>query len=157
MALAACDGDATELTTTSSLVSSPSSIAVSPTTTADPASAESTTTSLVGQAVGENYEIVARESDTVGETLYLVIDPGAYTDVDIENFILDLYEGDVATFGAEIFDDQAAVDAYRKPEAERTEAETALVEQHHFASLVNGTTIQFRGPLQASGELAIGS
>jgi hypothetical protein len=153
--LAACDGDAAELTTTSSLVSTPTSAGEAPTTSVTPGG-EATTTSLIGQAVGDS-EIVARESDTAGETLYIVVPPGAYTDVDIENFVLDLIEDDVVAFGAEIFDDAAAVDAYRTPEAERTEEQSDLVDRHHFASLENGTTIQFRGPFESSGSYVIGS
>jgi hypothetical protein len=154
LTLAACDGDeAAELTTTSSLVASPSSDESSATSVAP---ADSTTTTLVGQSVG-NYEIVARESDSAGETLYVVIPPGAYTDVDIENFVLDLIEAGTVTFGAEIFDDTGAVDAYRKPAAERTEGETQLLDEHHFVSLLNGNTIRFQGPFASSGEYIIGS
>ena len=153
--LAACDDGGAELTTTSSLVSSPTTADVSPTTSAA-LGGESTTTSLVGQSV-DGYEIVARESDTAGETLYIVIPPGAYTDVDIENFVLDLVESGAVTFGAEIFDEETAVEAFRKPEAERTEEETTLVSQHHFVTLSNGTTIVFRGPFESSGEFVIGS
>ena len=155
LVLAACDDDAAELSTTSSLVSSPSPTGESTTTSVTP-SGDSTTTSLVGQPV-DGEEIVARESDTAGETLYIVIPPGAYTDVDIENFVLDLVEGGTATFGAEIFDDAAAVEAYRKAEAERTEEETALIAEHHFVSLQNGTTMVFRGPFESSGSSVIGS
>ena len=155
LTIAACDGDGAELTTTSSLLSSPTSAAESPTTSVAPGGA-STTTTLVGEPVGDS-EIVARESEAAGETLYIVVPPGAYTDVDIENFVLDLIEDGVASFGAEIFDDDAAVEAYRTPEAERTEEQSALVDQHHFASLVDGTTIEFRGPFEDSGSLVIGS
>ena len=81
-----------------------------------------TSTTLVGEAVG-SYEIVAREPVTDGEVVYIVIGPGAYTDVDLENFILDLYEQGIATYGAEIFNDAAAADAYLKAEAERTAEE----------------------------------
>ncbi|MGH8913504.1 MAG: hypothetical protein ACRDZM_03210 [Acidimicrobiia bacterium] len=151
----ACDDDATQLSTTSSIVSSPSPT-VEASTTSVASSGDSTTTSLVGQAVGD-YEVVARESGTAGETLYIVIPPGAYTDVDIENFVVDLVESGAATFGAEIFDDPAAADAFRKPEAERTEDETALLAQHHFVSLQNASTIVYRGPFESSGQQAIGS
>jgi hypothetical protein len=153
--VAACDDNGAELSTTSSLVSGPAPTGESTTTSVTPGG-DSTTTSLVGESVGD-YEIVARETDTAGETLYIVIPAGAYTDVDIENFVLDLVEGGTATFGAEVFDDATAVEAYRKPEAERTEEETALIAQHHFVSLENGTTLVFRGPFVASGELVIGS
>jgi hypothetical protein len=154
--VAACDDNAAELSTTSSLVSGPAPTGESTTTSVTPDGGESTTTSLVGQSV-DGHEIVARESDTAGETLYIVIPPGAYTEVDIENFVLDLVEGGTATFGAEVFDDATAVEAYRKPEAERTEEDAALVAEHHFVSLQNGTTMVFRGPFEASGELVIGS
>ena len=156
LTLVACNGDdSVELSTTSSVISGQPTT-VESTTTSTPSSGESPTTVLTGQPVGE-YEIVARESDTAGETLYIVIPPGAYTDVDIENFIHDLYESGTATFGAEIFDDAAAVEAYRKPEAEQTDADAELIDQHHFASLQNGTTIVFRGPFEDLGQTVIGS
>jgi hypothetical protein len=150
----ACDGEEATLTTTSSLVTDPGEEG-SPTTTVAPPGDETSTT-LVGEAVG-SYEIVAREPVTDGEVVYIVIGPGAYTDVDLENFILDLYEGGIATYGAEIFDDAAAADAYLKAEEDRTAEEVALIELHHFASLVGGTIIRFQGPFTASGEFVLGS
>jgi hypothetical protein len=153
---AACDsGDSVELSTTSSVISGQPSTVETTTTSVAGGEGESTTT-LVGESV-VNYEVVARESEAAGETLYIVIPPGAYTDVDMENFVLDLIESGTATFGAEIFDDAAAVEAFRKPEAERTEEEGALVDQHHLVSLQNGTTLVFRGPFEDSGEMVIGS
>jgi hypothetical protein len=56
-----------------------------------------------------------------------------------------------------VFDDPGAIDAFRKPEAERTEGETQLIEEHHFASVQNGTTVVFRGPFDASPDFVIGS
>jgi hypothetical protein len=150
----ACDGEEAALTTTSSLVTDPSEEG-SPTTTVAPPGDETSTT-LVGEAVG-SYEIVAREPVTDGEVVYIVIGPGAYTDVDLENFILDLYEGGIATYGAEIFDDAAAADAYLKAEEDRTAEEVALIELHHYASLVGGTIIRFQGPFTESGEFVLGS
>jgi hypothetical protein len=153
--LVGCDGETADLTTTSSLVSGPSP-SVEATTTSVAPNGETTTTPLVGESVA-GHEIVARESDTAGETLYIVIPPGAYTDVDIENFVHDLVESGTVTFGAQIFDDPAAVDAFRKPEADRTEEETALIDQHHFVTVSNGTTVQYQGPFAGSGEFVIGS
>jgi hypothetical protein len=151
---AACDGDEVALTTTSSLVTDPGEDG-SPTTSVA-SSGEQTSTTLVGESVG-TYEIVAREPGTDGETVYIVIGPGAYTDVDLENFLIDLYESGTATYAAEIFDDPAAAAAYLKAEEDRTAAEVALIEQHHFASLVGGTIIRFQGPFTASGETVLGS
>lgn len=151
---AACDGEEAALTTTSSLVTDPGEEG-SPTTSVV-ASGDETSTTLVGESVG-TYEIVAREPVTDGEIVYIVIGPGAYTDVDLENFLGDLYERGIATYGAEIFDDAAAADAYLKAEADRTAEEVALIEQHHFASLVGGTIIRFQGPFTDFGEFVLGS
>jgi hypothetical protein len=156
-AVAACDGEeTTDLSTTSSLIASPTTGAGAETTTSLAGGGDSTTTSLRGETVG-GHEIVARESDTAGETLFIVVPPGAYTDVDIENFVVGLVDDGTVTFAAEVFDHPGAVDAYRKPEAERTEGETQLIDEHHFASVQNGTTVVFRGPFAGSGEFVIGS
>ncbi len=154
--LAACNGDDTvDLSTTSSVVSGQPTVDQATTTSVEP-TGSTTATTLVGVTV-EGHEVVGREAGTDGETIYVVVPPAAYTDVDIEIFVLDLFESGTATFGAEVFDDAIAVDAYRKPEVERTEDETALINAHHLASLVEGTTIVFRGPLASSGETVIGS
>lgn len=157
LALSSCDGQTVDLSTTSSLLSVE--------TTAQP-SVESTTTTtettvtvnptLVGETV-DGYDIVARESTDDGEILYIVIPQGAYTDVDLENFVGDLIESGTATWGAEIFDDVLAVDAFRKASTERTEEDVELLEQHHFVSLISGNTIKYQGPFEESGEFAIGS
>jgi hypothetical protein len=151
----ACDNAAADLSTTSSLVSGTNPSGGSTTTSVEPGG-DSATTTLVGEAVS-GYEIVARESAVEGETLYIVVPDGAYTDIDIENFVVDLVESGTATYGAEIFDDTAAVDAFRKEAADRTDDEETLIENHHLASLVNGSTIVFQGPFADSGEMAIGS
>jgi hypothetical protein len=155
---AACDGDdPADLSTTTSVISGGTSSGdASTTTTVSAGEGSAPSTTLVGQTV-DSYEIVARESDSAGETIYVVVPPGDYTDVDMENFVLDLVESGTATFGAEVFDDGAAVEAYRKPEAERTPEETESIGLHHFVSLQNGTTLVFRGPFESSGEMVIGS
>jgi len=158
LALVACDdGETTDLSTTSSLIASPTTGGEIATTTTVAPGGDTTSTTLVGQQV-PSHEVVARVSDPAGETLFIVIPPGdAYTDVDLENFVVGLVDSGEITYGAEIFDDPGAVDAFRKPEAERTEGETQLIDQHHFASVQNGTTMIFRGPFADSGEFVIGS
>jgi hypothetical protein len=157
LVLAACDdGETTDLSTTSSLIASPTTRGESAATTTTPAAGATTSTSLVGQTVA-GYEVVARVSDPAGETLYIVIPPAAYTDVDIENFVVGLVEDGTVTYGAEVFDDTGSVDAFRKPEAERTEGETQLIDQHHFASVQNASIVVYRGPFADSGEFVIGS
>ena len=156
LTLAACDdGETTDLSTTSSLIASPTTGGEVATTTTVATGGETTST-LVGQQVA-SHEVVARVSDPAGETLFIVIPPGAYTDVDVENFVVGLVDSGEVTYGAEVFDDPGAVDAFRKPQAERTEGETQLIDQHHFATVQNGTSMIFRGPFADSGEFVIGS
>jgi len=157
LALVACDdGETTDLSTTSSLIASPTTGGEVATTTTVAAGGDTTPPTLVGQQVA-GHEVVARVSDPAGETLFIVIPPGAYTDVDIENFVVGLVDSGEVTYGAEVFDDPGAVDAFRKPETERTEGETQLIDQHHFATVQNGTSMIFRGPFADSGEFVIGS
>ena len=152
--LSACDSEEAELTTTSTLVTEAPAPADSTTTTVAPS--EATTSTTVGSSV-PSFEVVAREAGDAGDIVYIVIPQAAYTDVDMENFVGDLLEDGIATWGAEIFDDIVALEAYQKDEADRTEEEVELIDQHHFVSLVNGDTIRFQGPFEASGEILIGS
>lgn len=153
--IAACDSDGAELsTTTSSLLTD--SDGTQTTTTTTPVSESTTTTGFTGQAV-EGSEVVARQSTDDGDVLYIVIPQGAYTDVDLENFVGDLLEEEIVTWGAEIFDDALAADAYQKAEADRTEDEVELISGHHFVSILHGDTIRFQGPFEESGEFVIGS
>lgn len=154
MFLSACDSEEAELTTTSTLVTEAPAPADSTTTTVAPS--EATTSTTVGSSVA-SFEVVAREAGDAGDIVYIVIPQAAYTDVDMENFVGDLLEDGIATWGAEIFDDIVALEAYQKDEADRTEEEVELIDQHHFVSLVNGDTIRFQGPFEASGEILIGS
>lgn len=156
---AACSDDGgVELSTTSSLVtgttSPPSDNAT--TTVGDDDPGSTTPTTLVGETV-TSFEVVARLSDDNGETLHILIPGGAYTDVDLENFVGDLKDGDPELWGAEVFDDPDAIDAYVIPEEQRTGEQQELVSTHHFVSLVNGDTIVYRGPFSEFGQILIGS
>ena len=86
-----------------------------------------------------------------------MIPPGAYTEIDLENFIGDLKEADPELWGAEVFDDEDAIQAFVIPENQRTAEQQALVDDHHFVSLINGDTIRFEGPFSEFGEAIIGS
>lgn len=154
----ACNNEQAELTTTSSLLTGTTQAAAGgdETTTTTEAAAEASTTTLVGETVS-TYEVVARISSDNGETLYIVIPEGAYTDVDLEQFVGDLKENDPQLFGAEVFDDPQAVQAFLIPEAQRTEEQQQVLDDHHLVSLVGGDTIAFRGPFEEFGQQIIGS
>ena len=156
-AVAGCSGDEAELSTTSSLVTGTTETPVEESTTTTTEQTDTTvTTTLVGQTV-ESYEIPVRISGDNGEILYIVIPEGAYTDVDLENFIYDLRDADPDLWGAEVFDNDDAVRAYVIPEDQRTEDQQQLLEDHHFVSLIGGDTLRFQGPFSDKGEFIIGS
>jgi hypothetical protein len=153
----ACNQEPAQLNTTSSLITGTTEAAVTgEDTTTTTESDANTTTTLRGQSVS-NYTVVARLSSDEGETLYIVIPEGAYTDVDLEQFVGDLKESDPQLYGAEVFDDGDAVQAFGIPEAQRTEAQQQLLDDHHLISLVGGNTIVFRGPFEDLGQTVIGS
>lgn len=156
LALVACDGEAEpELTTTSSLVGATTAPdSESTTTTSDDGGTTSTT--LVGEPV-ESYDVVSRESTDAGETLYILVPPGEYTSVDLENFVGNLIDDDDEIESAEVFDDQGALEAFLLDESEQTADDLALIDEHHLVSLVDGNRIRFQGPYADFGEYAIGS
>jgi hypothetical protein len=156
LVMTACDnGDVEpELTTTSSIVGQ--TTAPDPDTTTTVGNGETTSTTLVGQNV-DSYDVVLRESTDEGETLYIVVPPGDYTAIDLENFIGDLIEGDDDLESVEVFDDAAALDSFLKDESEQTAGDLSAIDAHHLVSLVDGRTIRFQGPFADEGEYAIGS
>lgn len=153
---AACNNDGAVLSTTSSLITGTTEAAATAETTTSTTQASAATTVLQGETVS-TYEVVARISSDNGETLYIVIPPGAYTDIDLEGFVGDLKESDPDLFGAEVFDDPDAVQAFVIPEEQRTEPQQQLLDEHHLVSLVGGDTIRFQGPFEDIGEHIIGS
>lgn len=157
----ACDGGETELSTGSTIITSGTNApAASSTTLADAgdgsSDGESTASTLVGQAVSE-FSVVARFPNDDGEERYYVIPNGAYTDVDLQNFILVLIENDQELYGAEVFDSAEAADALQVDEADRTDEENALLDRHWFLTLEGRDQIIFRGPFSDSPGGAIGS
>lgn len=150
---AACSPEEAELTTTTT---------TSPTSTTTTLVEVTTTTENSGDAQAspaiEEYEVVVRSSATTGETLWILIEPGEYTDIDLENLIRELVaETDVTLFGIHVFDDRDALDAGRVEPDARTDDEQALVDEHFLVSLIDGAIIRFQGPYAEFGETVVGS
>lgn len=159
LVLAACDGGGAELSTTSSMIAGGTEAPGVSTTATSEAPGDGgtvTPTTLVGEIV-EEYEIVSRIETENGDILHVVVPPGAYTDVDLDTFIFDLKEANPGLWGAEVFDNEAALEAFLVPEAQRTPEQQTLLDDHHFASLIDGDTMAFRGPFSEFGEHIIGS
>ena len=154
---AACTADDAELSTSSTIVTGGTN---APTTTSTTLGGDdgqtSSSSTLVGQSVAE-FDVVARFPNDRGEQQFIVIPDGAYTDVDLENFVIDLIEANEDLFGAEIFDDPDAAAAFALEPADRSEEQTALIEEHHLVTLVGRERIEFRGPFSDFPGGAIGS
>lgn len=160
MALVACSDDDPELSTESTVVTGGTNAPATTTTTAgeDGGDAEGTasSTTLVGQIVSE-FEVVARFPNDNGEERYYVIPNGAYTDVDLQNFVYELLDADPDLYGAEIFDDADAAEAFQVDPADRSDEESELLERHHFVTVVGRDRIEFNGPFAEFPGGAIGS
>ncbi len=156
--LVACDDGDAQLSPTSTLITGPTDGASEPTTTDEGAEGTPTTspTTLVGESVS-SYRVVATFPNDNGETQHIVIADGAYTDVDLENFVIELLESNPDLYGAEIFDDDDAATAFQVDAADRTEEEQELLGNHHYVSLVGRDRYEFRGPFAGFTGGAIGS
>ena len=156
--VAACDSGEAELSTTSSssLVTGPTDPPTAATSTSTVDDEGFTSTTLRGETI-TSFETVARISSENGEILYIVVPEGAYTDVDLENFIGDLLENNPGLWGAEVFDSTEGPEVFVIPEEQRTEEQKQVLDEHHFVSLVGGDTIRYQGPFSEFGEILIGS
>jgi hypothetical protein len=157
MLVAACEGEQAELSTTSSLITGTTETPGQVATTSEAEVEVTTTTTILRGETVASFEIAVRISTDNGEILYVVIPAGAYTDVDLENFVGDLLEANPGLWGAEVFDDEAAVQAFVIPEDQRTEEQQDLLDENHFVSLIGGDTMKFQGPFAEFGEFVIGS
>jgi len=159
LVVVACDGDDPELSTNSTIVTGPTNTqpATDGTTTTPPGGdGTSPPTTLAGEQVS-GYDVVNEVENDNGVEQHIVIPNGAYTDVDLENFVIDLIEENPDLHGAQIFDDSAAAEAFLVPQEERTEEDQQLLERHWFVTLTGRARIDFRGPFAEFSGGAIGS
>lgn len=156
-ALTACDSEEAQITTTTVDAALLTTTTTTSDTTDPSETSQTTGTTQPPADQVESYEVISRESTEQGETLYILVPPGDYSGVTMENFLGNLLEEDPAVSGAEIFDNRAALDAALKPEGERTEEETQLIEQHHLVTLQQGRQVNFQGPLSDYEDFVIGS
>ena len=160
IAASACTDEAedTELTitTTTSTTVATTTTSSPPTETTTTVGGDTTTTSPTGMAI-EGYDIAVRSSTQEGEVLHVTIEPGDYTDIDLENFVLATLDEREGLAELHVYDDRAAVDAALVAEEERTDEQSALVESHYLVSLADGNVITFHGPFADIGSIRIGS
>lgn len=159
MALAACSDDEAQITTTTLDASLLTTTTTTPSTPGDDQTATTGSTDTTAEPSDEveSWEVINRQSTEDGETLYILIPPGNYSDVSMENFLGDLLADETAVSGVEVFDDRAALDAALKAEDERTADELQAMEDHHLVSLVDGREVAFQGPMSDYDDFVIGS
>lgn len=170
----ACGGDdgLALVTTTSRVVT-----AAAPTTEPDPNTTTSTTTTATTTAADEpgsaaespsttaaegeggeiSFRVARQESTRDGTVLHLEVPPGDYTDVDLENLVLSIYEERDDLYELHVLDSREAVSALLTPESERTPEQIALLESHYLVSFLEGAILRFQGPFANLEGYIVGS
>ena len=160
--VAACDSgdDGIELTTTTTTESSAttSTAASDENTTTTAADDTTETTESVESEAVDDYSVIIQTDGAEGDRLWVLIEPGTYTSVDIENFVFDLLDGaESPIWQIHVFDDEAALNAARIDANERTTEEQELVDAHYLVSVDEGISLTFQGPFAAFGGSTFGS
>ena len=167
--VASCGGDSPQDTVTTT--SEAPVTTARPTTTAPPLTTSPETTSTTRDDPGETaistaqipgddpilYRVIRQESTRDGIRLFLDIPPGAYSDIDLENLVLSIFEERDDLYELHVFDKREAVGALIKPEEDRTPEDAQLLERHYLVSLLEGSMIRFQGPFADVGGYVVGS
>ena len=144
---------APDLTATTTTTSAPTTAADEPGSGTD-----SPTTTVEAQGGNELYYRVARQESTRdGTVLHLEIPPGDYTDVDLENLVLSIYEERDDLYELHVLDSREAISALLTPEEERTPEQKALLESHYLVSFLEGGILRFQGPFANLEGYVVGS
>ena len=115
---------------------------------------ETTTVATTAAAAMPNYDVVHRLIDDGRETLVVVVEPGVYSNVQLENLVYDIVEQ--YTPSAAIVVDDATVAELAVLE-ERTEAQQADLDMHTLLRIQNGVEVTFHGPYADFPGLTVGS
>ncbi|MCE2525920.1 MAG: hypothetical protein J4G00_00060 [Actinomycetia bacterium] len=165
---AACAGDDdTALVTTTSRVvttAAPTTTAAEPvetTTTAAPTTTAAEPVEDVQTSPLESGEIEFQRVRQVptrdGNLVFLEIPAGDYTDIDLQNLVLSVYEEWDDLYELHVVDNGDVVDVLVKAEEERTPEEKELLDRHYLVSLLEGSVLRFQGPFANLEGFIIGS
>ncbi len=131
-----------------------------PTTTSaeEPGSATESPSTTAAQEGGEiSFRVARQESTRDGTVLHLEVPPGDYTDVDLENLVLSIYEERDDLYELHVLDSREAISALLTPESERTSEQKALLESHYLVSFLEGAILRFQGPFANLEGYIVGS
>ena len=145
--------DAGFTSTTSTTMSDGGSTTTS--TTADTSSTTSTTTTdPSGVAV---YSIERRIVGSSGDTVVVLLEPGTYSDLDLQNVVTDVIERFAPIAQLHIVDDPGAVELVLLSEEQLTPEQTTVLAEHYFVRLEDGFRLVYEGPFDTFGEVILGS
>ena len=149
---AACagDDDTALVTTTSRVVTT-----AAPTTTAAEPAEDAQTSPLESGEI--EYQLVRQVPTRDGNLVFLEIPAGDYTDIDLENLVLSVYEERDDLYELHVVDNGDVVDVLVKAEEERTPEEKELLDRHYLVSLLEGSVLRFQGPFANLEGFIIGS
>lgn len=100
------------------------------------------------------YEVVHRLIEDDHETVVMVVEPGTYSKVELENLVYDVVER-FSPSVAIVVDDRAVADLAILEE--RTEDEQKQLDAHTFLRIENGVEVTFYGPYADFPGLTVGS
>lgn len=121
-----------------------STVAVSP---------DSTTTTVAVEVPA--YSIESRTGGTGGDTVVILLQPGTYSDLDLETVVVDVVERFAPVATVHVVDDSSAVPLVLAESTTLVERE--LLAQHYFARLEEGFRLIFQGPFETAGQIILGS
>lgn len=103
------------------------------------------------------YSIVRREGAEGGDRLVVLLEDHEYTDRILEELVFDITEVYAPVLEAYLIDDVAVADLVLVDEATLTDDDRAVLDDHLFVSLTQGTLVTFQGPFADMGEFRLGS
>ena len=101
-----------------------------------------------------DYEVVHRMIEDDRETLVVVVEPGTYSNVQLENLVHDIVERFTPS-AAIVVDDRDVADLAVLEE--RTEEQQARLDAHTFLRIEGGVEVTFYGPYADFPGLTVGS
>ena len=139
--------------TTSGSTASTTGVA-SPSATEDGDDSSTILTTTTVAAGLPTYEVIHRVIEDGRETLVIVVEPGTYSNVQLENLVYDVVE-QFSPSVAIVVDDRAVADLAILDE--RTEDEQLQLDSHTFLRIENGVEVTFFGPYASFPGLTVGS
>lgn len=147
------DGDAaesTEAAPSTTRAAAPTTLPdIEPSTTTSTLAVELTTTSVLGLP---GYSVLSRSEE---DELVVLVVPGTYGDIDIQNVVGDVVERFAPVNTLHIIDDAAAATLVVAETV--TPEEQIVLDEHYFVRLEEGFRMIFVGPFTDVGEVILGS